>query len=154
MAGWLSGFEPRVAYSQAEVTRRRTGTLLKTPCLRGECGPCPVFALYPGIRLTTEKNRGKTSVRVLRRCLAEQRWAGFASAWPASIDLLTSVTFSLPSAELQKKRVLHTSKLRVEFLGQDSDAVGEEVNSQIVVNLPITLVNNILAHERFIVFLT
>jgi hypothetical protein len=50
------------------------------------------------------------------------------SAWPASIDLLTPVTFSLPSAEWPKKGVLHTSNLQVEFLGQDSDAVGEELN--------------------------
>jgi hypothetical protein len=60
------------------------------------------------------------------------------SACPASIDLLTSVTFSSPSAELPKKGVLHTRKLRVEFLGQDSDVVGDELNSQIVVNLPVT----------------
>jgi hypothetical protein len=60
------------------------------------------------------------------------------SAWPASIDLLTSVTFGLPSAELPKKGVLHTSKLRVEFFGQDSNAVAEELKSQIVVNLPVT----------------
>jgi hypothetical protein len=61
------------------------------------------------------------------------------SAWPASIDLLTSVTFNLPSTELPKKWVLHISKLRVEFLSQDSDAVGEEMNFQIVVNLPVSM---------------
>ena len=25
----------------------------------GECGPCPVFALYPGIRLTIEEKSPK-----------------------------------------------------------------------------------------------
>ena len=30
----------------------------------GECGPCPVIALYPGIRLITEEKSRKTKVTV------------------------------------------------------------------------------------------
>jgi hypothetical protein len=70
---WLGGclgFAPTVVYQRAQDARvLRHFAEAAVP--EGECGPCPVFALYPGIRLTTEeksrKNLSKGSRKVRSR---------------------------------------------------------------------------------------
>jgi hypothetical protein len=53
VVGYL-GFQPRLALSQVAVMRLFVRRIGEAAMLDGvECGPCPDFALYPGICLTT-----------------------------------------------------------------------------------------------------
>ena len=42
----------------------------ETAVPEGKCGPCPVFALYPGIRLTAEEKSWKTLSQASRKVSA------------------------------------------------------------------------------------
>jgi hypothetical protein len=62
------GFGPRLAQLLAENMGLLTDILLRPPCLSvggGECGPCPIFALYTlTFTVKLRKNHGKSSIRV------------------------------------------------------------------------------------------
>jgi hypothetical protein len=62
LAGWLPG-----AWTQSGVFVRWNGAIVSRYICEayvlevggGACGPCPVFALYPSIHLTTEEKSRK-----------------------------------------------------------------------------------------------
>ena len=76
---------------------------MKPPCLKGSAGRSPSLHYTMAFALPPKKNHGKTSVRVVEKCLAEQRCARFVVSIgttifrAASTGLLTLVT--LPALE-------------------------------------------------------
>lgn len=69
----LLGFELRVAVTRPRHERvdRHFG---EAALPEGKCGPCPFFALHPGIYLLTKENHGTHSDGVDEKCLAEEFW--------------------------------------------------------------------------------
>jgi hypothetical protein len=53
--------------NSTQNTENGTHITVKRRKTFGKCGPCPVFACYPGIYLTTEENYGNHSVRVVEK---------------------------------------------------------------------------------------
>ena len=71
---WISGVRTR---SGVVATKKRDGVrhFGEAAVPEAECGPCPVFALYPGIRLATEEKSRKTLRQGSRKVPAGHRAA-------------------------------------------------------------------------------
>ena len=95
---WLSGFwaQTSTVPSRKRATVDRYIDEATVPGCGGgeECGPCPVFALYPGIHLKTEEKSRKNLSQVFERCLAKEYWARLVKE-VASTGLLTPVALAL-----------------------------------------------------------
>jgi hypothetical protein len=80
LVGWISGVRTR---SGVVATKKLDGVrhFGEAAVSEAECGPCPVFALYPGIRLATEEKSRKTLSQGSRKVPAGPWLPRQTAAW-------------------------------------------------------------------------